>query len=253
MRGVLDRAIRELREETAVEADGAITWQRIEAGCLHRKARVRFLRRMTTLAALASLMGGGALAATLYVRARPPARPNAVSAPREQAHFAARGRPPTLSAPNAPSAPSPPLPSTLSAPPTPSPTVPAAAQSPPNRKAFRAGDAHARLRAESPATHVEAESHPAASEAATPVYAAAHEAHFVARDWPRALQLWNRYLDLAPTGPLAPEAHFNRAMCLLRQGRLHEAAIELGPFAAGQWGGYRQSEAAQLLAAMPEL
>ena len=63
MSRLLDRAIRELREETAAEADDAITRQRIEAEWLVRKARARIIRRATTVAALALIMGGGALAA----------------------------------------------------------------------------------------------------------------------------------------------------------------------------------------------
>jgi hypothetical protein len=59
--------------------------------------------------------------------------------------------------------------------------------------------------------------------------------------------LWTRYLRLAPAGPLAPEAHFNRATCLLRLDRREDAAAELQPFAHGGWGTYRQAEARRLL------
>lgn len=85
---------------------------------------------------------------------------------------------------------------------------------------------------------------------ATAAYAAAHRAHFVSRNWSQALALWTRYLRLAPQGPLSPEAHFNRAICLLHLDRRDEAAVELQPFAHGLWRGYRRSEALQLLESM---
>jgi tetratricopeptide (TPR) repeat protein len=86
-----------------------------------------------------------------------------------------------------------------------------------------------------------------AAESATSAYAAAHRAHFVDRDWSKALALWTRYLRLAPDDQLAPEAHFNRAICLLHLGRRNDAVVELQPFAGGRWGSYRQNEARQLL------
>jgi hypothetical protein len=43
-----------------------------------------------------------------------------------------------------------------------------------------------------------------------------------------------QFLSIAPTDPLAPEAHFNRAICLLRLHRRDEAVAELQPFANGQ-------------------
>ena len=89
--------------------------------------------------------------------------------------------------------------------------------------------------------------HGRAADAATAVYAAAHRAHFVERNWSQALGFWNRYLRLAPDGQLAPEAHFNRAICLLHLDRRDDAVAELQPFARGGWGSYRQSEARQLL------
>jgi hypothetical protein len=215
MNDLLDMAVRVLREETAVEGDGAITRQRIEAGWLQQRARGRALRRLTTVATVALVLGGGALAATdLLVRARPanPAlRPTRKARPVE--HQAPQHQAPEQQAPIviAPSA-----------------TPAAEAPSPP--VAMRPASRQVR-----------------SAEAATATYAAAHRAHFVDRNWTLALGLWNRYLRLAADGQLTPEAHFNRAICLLHLDRRHDAAAALQPFASGRWGNYRQREARQLL------
>ena len=209
MSDLVDVAVRVLRDETAVEVDGAMTRQRIEAGWLQHRARGRAIRRMTTVAAVALVVGGGAWAATtLILRVRtaipilPPAR-----TPRPE------GRPtrPVVA---------------------PSGTVACAAStesaSPPiaTRPAGNLGRS---------------------ADAATSAYEAAHRAHFLDRDWPRSLDLWTRYLRLAPQGQLAPEAHFNRAICLIHLDRLDEATAALQPFAIGLLGTYRQREARQLL------
>lgn len=78
------------------------------------------------------------------------------------------------------------------------------------------------------------------------LYRLAHEAHFAAHDYARALPAWEAYLRAAPGGRLATEARYNRAICLLRLGRDDEARQALQPFATGLTG-YRQSEAQQLL------
>src|SRR5690606_9995452 len=54
-------------------------------------------------------------------------------------------------------------------------------------------------------------------------YRAAHETHFVARDWSRALRAWDDYLAAYPKGRFAPEARYNRALALVRLGRRDEA------------------------------
>jgi TolA-binding protein len=79
------------------------------------------------------------------------------------------------------------------------------------------------------------------------LYRAAHRAHFVDHDPVRALAAWDAYLAAAPNGELAPEAHYNRALSLVRLGRNAEARSALEPFANGSYGGYRQSEASALL------
>jgi hypothetical protein len=75
----------------------------------------------------------------------------------------------------------------------------------------------------------------------------AHTAHFVDHDPARALLAWDAYLAAAPNGAFAPEAHYNRALSLVRLGRNSEARSALEPFANGSYGGYRQAEASALL------
>lgn len=78
------------------------------------------------------------------------------------------------------------------------------------------------------------------------LYRLAHEAHFAAHDYGRALAGWDAYLKAAPRGRFATEARYNRAICLLRLGRDTEARQALEPFASGKLG-YRQNEARELL------
>lgn len=67
---------------------------------------------------------------------------------------------------------------------------------------------------------------------------------------PRALAAWDDYLRVAGGGPLAPEARYNRALCLVRAGRKAEAKAALAPFANGAYGAYRRTEAMQLMNAL---
>jgi hypothetical protein len=79
-------------------------------------------------------------------------------------------------------------------------------------------------------------------------YGRAHRAHFV-DDLPApALAAWDLYLKAYPRGAFAPEARFNRALCLTRLGRWRDAARALSPFARGAESGYRRHEACTLLA-----
>ncbi|UQA62255.1 hypothetical protein [Polyangium aurulentum] len=103
-----------------------------------------------------------------------------------------------------------------------------------------------------------AEEHPAEeAKAPAPVdpdahalYQAAHRAHFAEGNPSAAFAAWNAYLAAAPRGRFAVEAHYNRALCLVRLGRTDEARKALEPFAHGSFGGYRQAEAQKLLDAM---
>ncbi len=78
-------------------------------------------------------------------------------------------------------------------------------------------------------------------------YGAAHGAHFTAAQPERALAAWDGYLRAYPHGRFAPEARFNRAICLVRLHRFAPAAQALAPFAQGRYGAYRRTEAARLL------
>lgn len=79
------------------------------------------------------------------------------------------------------------------------------------------------------------------------LYGAAHAAHFAGGDPQTALAAWNAYLRRYPHGAFAPEARFNRAICLIRTGQPEAASAALAPFAASTFGGYRRAEAQRLL------
>lgn len=78
-------------------------------------------------------------------------------------------------------------------------------------------------------------------------YARAHRVHFVEDAPARALAAWDAYLAAYPQGTFAPEATYNRALCLTRLGRFAEAATALRPFARGRFGAYRRDDATLLL------
>jgi TolA-binding protein len=82
------------------------------------------------------------------------------------------------------------------------------------------------------------------------LYTVAHRAHFVDRDAAAALTAWDAYLAAYPDGRFAPEARYNRALTLVRLGRIDEARVALEPFADGRNHGYRQTEARRLLDAL---
>jgi hypothetical protein len=69
---------------------------------------------------------------------------------------------------------------------------------------------------------------------------------------PKALGAWDDYLRVAGSGPLTPEARYNRALCLVRLGRKAEAKAALAPFANGAYGTYRRTEAQALISALDE-
>jgi len=78
-------------------------------------------------------------------------------------------------------------------------------------------------------------------------YGRAHRTHFGGGPPARALAAWDDYLRLYPRGAFVPEARFNRALCLVRLGRIADAERALRPFSEGQFGSYRRAEAGRLL------
>jgi TolA-binding protein len=88
---------------------------------------------------------------------------------------------------------------------------------------------------------------PGPSDAEADAYGRAHRAHFDEGASERALDAWDNYLRLYPRGAFAPEARFNRAICLVRLQHFSQAERALRPFAEGRFGDYRRAEAEQLL------
>jgi hypothetical protein len=78
-------------------------------------------------------------------------------------------------------------------------------------------------------------------------YEKAHRAHFFADAPEPALVAWDQYLAAFPRGTFAPEARYNRALCLVRLGRLAAAAHALDAFVAARPASYRQHEACLLI------
>ena len=89
--------------------------------------------------------------------------------------------------------------------------------------------------------------HKEGSDSEARAYERAHRAHFFAHSPERALAAWDAYLRDHGQGVFAPEARFNRALCLIRLARYDLAVEALKPFAAGEWHGYRSAEARALL------
>jgi hypothetical protein len=81
-------------------------------------------------------------------------------------------------------------------------------------------------------------------------YEEAHRLHFHASDASRALSGWDSYLASHPGGTFAPEAHLNRAVCLLRLGRRSEARPALERLAKAPSGAYARDRARALLDAI---
>lgn len=234
---LLKAATRALKEETESEAaDGRFTRARVMAS-LHQ-GRVKRRTRLAFVLPLAACLAAGTAwgAATGKLPAVFHAISEAVSfspkpPPASEQRKKPVGKPVVASAP-APEA-----------------AAPVAAEPPPREPA----PAPAPVRVE-PAPSVKPT--PAASSSAAfqdrdgDLYRLAHEAHFASHDYARALPAWDAYLRAAPSGRLATEARFNRALCLLRLGRTEEARTALKPFALGAMG-YRQNEAQQLLDELP--
>jgi hypothetical protein len=80
-------------------------------------------------------------------------------------------------------------------------------------------------------------------------YQRAHRLHFHGGDPAAALRAWDGYLAAYPAGTFAPEARFNRAVCLLRLGRRGDAKAILVPIAGSSFA-YGRERARALLTAM---
>lgn len=81
-------------------------------------------------------------------------------------------------------------------------------------------------------------------------YRNAHALHFRGNDPAAALAAWDAYLAAYPSGALAPEARYDRALVLVKLARWADARAALAPFASAAAGAYRQKEAAAILAAI---
>ena len=232
------RALREAEEQSELEARA--TRARVMSGLhqtrVRRRTRYAFLLPIAATFVAASAWGAASGKAQIVwasiarlVSSSPPAR----VAESSTVHDAAAQKP-ALSTP------------------APDPLAPAAAPAPALDTAPVARSPRTTAVSESVARANEA----SASASATPrqladpafsLYRAAHTAHFVDHDPARALAAWDAYLAAAPNGAFAPEAHYNRALSLVRLGRNSEAKSALEPFANGSYGGYRQAEASALL------
>jgi hypothetical protein len=256
---LLARAARALREETAGDdASARFTRSRIMASVheerVKRRTRWAFLIPIAATFIAASAYGAatGKTREALLVITRAlgihKSEEAPVSPPRPPAHH----RPPASSAvvaPPAPSASEAPPPGDSASEPVPEPT--ASVEAAPAPKLARPPA----VEAVGPSAAAPSRSLPDAGDAAADptfeLYRAAHQAHFVERDYGRALSAWDAYLKAAPNGALAPEARYNRALCLVRLHRNDEARIALKPFADGRYGTYRREDAQKLIDALP--
>ncbi|RYZ03157.1 MAG: tetratricopeptide repeat protein [Myxococcales bacterium] len=231
---LLKAATRALQEETDSDsADGRFTRARVMAS-LHQSKVKRRTRLAFVLPIAACLAAGTAWAGAT---GRLPAVFHAISEavrfePRPAAPAAKSGHPAAKKRVEAPA----PLPAADAPPPA---APPEAEPAPPTKVA------------PAPSSKPAPSSSGALADRDGDLYRLAHEAHFSGHDYARALPAWEAYLRAAPSGRLATEARYNRAICLLRLGRTEEARTALKPFALGALG-YRQTEAQQLLNELPE-
>ncbi|HJL16896.1 MAG TPA: hypothetical protein RMH99_14625, partial [Sandaracinaceae bacterium LLY-WYZ-13_1] len=84
----------------------------------------------------------------------------------------------------------------------------------------------------------------------TRLFSEAHRTHFGEGGPAAALAAWDRYLGAHPHGRYEPEARYNRALTLVRLGRLEAARAVLETFARGRFDGYRRAEARDLVEAL---
>jgi TolA-binding protein len=79
------------------------------------------------------------------------------------------------------------------------------------------------------------------------LYGRAHDLHFRGGALDKALAAWSAYLVNFPNGQLAPEARFNRAICLVRLKRLEDAKVALADIAANAPASHQRDHASRLL------
>ncbi|MFT3926676.1 MAG: tetratricopeptide repeat protein [Myxococcales bacterium] len=262
----LDEAILALRATRADATDAAQTFERIAAQLDQPRPRrlasalARLPRRYYSSQAAAVLLLGFLLSATAYaaffgvptvfrrwLSSHPAAPAHAPRAPERRADTTRRQdlssepSPRSASTPTAASTVSPQAEESASG------TVPTRASSARGVPA-RSHRAH-RPRAETPRALDASEPAARPPPSHEALYREAHRLHFVARDYGAALEAWNRYLRW-PEAPLAVEARYNRALCLLRLGDHAGAREALLPISRGEQGAYRQVEARALLKAL---
>jgi hypothetical protein len=212
----LDDLVRAARDVGGAGEEEAAETRRRVLVTLASRSRFR-TRAPAGLLLIAAVVGGGAWAAT------PSFRHAFVAAATE--------------------AEAPPAPRAVAAPPRAAKVVVAAVSQP---RASASGSSVAQPLADARGS----ETHDAHGAAVDALYGAAHQAHFVERDYAKALAAWDRYLAVAPKDPhdgFVLEARYNRAICLIRLGRRDEGRAAVEPFANGA---YRSDDARSLLDAL---
>jgi hypothetical protein len=256
---ILARAARALRDaHTGERAASGFTRARI-MNTLHRDRRRRILRWAVFSPLVSVLLVGSAWAqstgnwpviwraVTSVFSAAPEVREPSSRAPASRSRELAARTPSPVEPPPAPAA----------DPAASEPMPPeAATASPPERDI--AGPAQ-RPRRPSPAARsrpLPDERKPAAEPAAPAAarelaaFRAAHDLHFRG-DRPReAIAAYDAYLREYPRGRFVPEARYNSALDRIKLGETAAAREALAPFAAGEYGRYRQKEAGELLDAL---
>jgi len=234
------RALRETEESSELEARA--TRARVMSGLhqarVRRRTRYAFLLPIAATFVAASAWGAASGKVQLVwasieriAHRSTPAQSRATASVRQSAGSVAQ-------------IPHPPAPEPLALQPLPALEVPA---TPPPRPTPVAEALPRKAEAAAPAAPIGSAT---ATDPSLTLYRVAHTAHFVDHDPARALVAWDAYLAAAPQGTFAPEAHYNRALSLVRLGRNAEARGALEPFANGSYGGYRKAEAAALLERM---
>ena len=233
---LLKAATRALQDETADDAaDGRFTRARVMAslhqGKVKRRTRLAFILPIAACLAAGTAWGAatGRLPAVFHAVSQFVGYSSQTSEPKPAQHGTGAAKKPAPGAEHDALPQVPPPPAEVTSEPAPV----------------------AETKPEPPKVEPQASAKPASSaafqDADGDLYRLAHEAHFVNHDYARALSGWNAYLQAAPGGRLATEARYNRAICLLRLGRDAEARQALEPFASGKLGGFRQTEARELL------